>query len=77
MDKKFLNKVVDQLVRETKVDHKRDKIYFPFDTLTNPSSLSEHPFNKHCREVYGLNEKEIEWVWGKYKTHIYNKIGNG
>jgi len=30
MDKKFLNKVIDQIVRETRVDYDQEEIYFPF-----------------------------------------------
>ena len=30
MDKKFLHKVIDQLVYETEIDHDNGSIYFPF-----------------------------------------------
>jgi hypothetical protein len=73
MDKKFLDKVVDQLVSETRLDY--EKVYFPFSppspsfVIRNLSFLSSPPpsFSSHCKEVYGLNEKEIEYVWKEYR----------
>ena len=89
MDKKFLNKVVDQLVSETRIDYNERKIYFPFSStsLFFPSPLPSffsHPssyfstfslsFFKHCREVYGLNDDEVGYVWDKYREIIKDKI---
>ena len=80
MDKRFLHKVVDQLVSETKIID--DRVYTPF----YPSSLSLSPitssfyffsFSSHCKNVYGLNVKEIEYVWGEYKNIINEKLNNG
>ena len=68
MDYKFLHKVVDQLVYETTIDYENDRIFTP---LSSPSS-----FLKHCKEVYGLNEQEIEYVWKEYRDIINDKIGN-
>ena len=31
---------------------------------------------KHCRDVYGLNDDEIEYVWKEYKQIIKDKIRN-
>jgi hypothetical protein len=42
----------------------------PFVTRPLPS------FTKHCREVYGLNGDEIEYVWNEYKQIIKGKIKN-
>jgi hypothetical protein len=33
MDKKFLNKVLDQIVRETEIDYENEKIFVPFLSL--------------------------------------------
>jgi hypothetical protein len=87
MDKKFLNKVVDQIVRETEIDYDKEEIQFPFFSDSSsfrfyssyilvsiyvPSSLT-----KHCKDVYGLNEQEIDYVWEEYKHIIKDKIDNG
>ena len=83
MDYKFLDKVLDQLVRETTIDMDEGRIYPP--TSLNPyppsflplSSLLPFSFTIHCRDVYGLNEQEIDYVWGEYKDIINDKINNG
>ena len=90
MDYKFLHKVLDQIVRETRVDYSMEEIQFPFSTssfsplvLSSSSifsffSLSPLPFlfTKHCEDVYGLNEEETEYVWEEYKQIIKDKLKN-
>ena len=82
MDIKFLDKIVDQIVSETTVDYKRDRIYSPF---TSPSFISHisyrastsfsRYFIKHCKEVYGLKDKsEINYVWYDYVKFINKKV---
>ena len=90
MDKKFLDKVVDQLVYETEIDYESKRFDPPF---TRPSFFPPHlssipfttinrldshspliPFIIHCRDVYGLNDDEIEYVWKEYKKIILDKI---
>ena len=55
--------------------------FSPFVTLFfRPSSLlSFIPplFTKHCKNVYGLNEEETEYVWDEYREIIIDKINNG
>ena len=88
MDKKFLNKVLDQIVRETRIDHEWGEIQIPFSDLSIdiPHSLllhhlDFHPFlflfSDHCKNVYGLNKEETEYVWEEYKHIIIDKINNG
>ncbi len=82
MDYKFLNKVVDHIVSETKVDYDKEEVYFPF--LFSPSSFNYLPplvprdslfqFSNHCRDIYGLNEEEIEYIWEEYREIIKDKI---
>ena len=75
MDNKFLDKVVDQIVRETTIDYENDIIFTPLHLLFI-SNL--HPsFIIHCREVYGLNKEEIGYVWYEYRKIIKDKIYNG
>ena len=79
MDYKFLDRVLDQIVRETTIDIDEGRIYPP--TSLNPYPLSipffsspPFSFTIHCRDVYGLNEQEIKYVWKEYKDNIYYKI---
>jgi hypothetical protein len=84
MDNKFLHRVLDQLVYETRIDHDEKKIFFSFFSfsffLISLSSLfaSFFPFfSHHCRDIYGLNEQEIDYVWEEYRNIIIYKIENG
>ena len=85
MDKRFLNKVLDQIVRETRVDYEWGEIQIPFSDLSIdiPHSLllhhlDFHPFlflfSDHCKNVYGLNKEETEYVWEEYKHIIIDKL---
>ena len=83
MDKKFLHRVLDQLVYETEINYKTIRISVPFLPLSFPPfplplsfSLPFPPpsFNKHCKEIYGLNDDEVDYVWEEYKNIIKDKI---
>ena len=85
MDKKFLNKVLDQIISEKRIDYNElsPTLYtpFPYPPLilsfsTFPPSFLFSYFTKHCRDVYGLNKEEIGYVWVKYKDIIKDKINN-
>ena len=83
MDKKFLDKVVNQLVRETTIDYDEERFLPPFSIPSSwfspfLSHFSPHPsFIIHCREVYGLNkDDEIDYIWYGYKRIINDKIEN-
>ena len=79
MDKKFLHRVIDQIVSETRLDYDKERIYVPFSLSSSFSFLSFGPsfyFFQHCREVYGLNDDEIRYVLKKYMEIIDNKIKN-
>jgi hypothetical protein len=83
MDKKFLHRVLDQIVSETTIDYDEGRMYTPFLFLSSPifpisllfSSFSPivPPFSKHCKNIYGLNEDEVKYVWDEYKKIILNK----
>ena len=83
--KKYLDIVVKALYNETKVRNK--SLYIPFkphewlishlhqmnlshtrDGYIHASSY----FKEYCREMYGLTEKEIPYVWAHYIKKIYN-----
>lgn len=87
MDKKFLHKVVGQLIRETEIDRDMKKVYFPFFPFYqflvhfhsfSHSSIPPHTsFYKHCRDIYGLNKSEVDYVWREYINSITYLIKNG
>ena len=87
----FLDKVVEFIVKDTKIDYDKRGIQFPFfipspSLLFFPSPpLSSRPFplgsssilfSEYCKNVYGLTEQEIEYVWNQYRTTILDKISN-
>ena len=78
-NKKYLDKVVEFLVRDTKIDYDQKRIqypfYPPFHYLTpSPLFLFPSTLSKYCIDVYGLTDQEIEYVWVKYKDIIKDKI---
>tara|TARA_R110000796_G_scaffold104313_1_gene214130 strand:+ start:273 stop:536 length:264 start_codon:yes stop_codon:yes gene_type:complete len=84
MDKKFLHKVLNQLVSETEIDDS-EVVRFPFPPYSFPISIlpPNHlsfflspSFPKHCRDIYGLNKDEIEYVWDNYREIVKDKIRN-
>ena len=92
MNKEYLNKVVDQIISETEIDYDRGVIKSHFlISLISASFLSfsfvlsllpnyllfPSSFSNHCRDVYGLNDDEIEYVWKEYRETIIDKINNG
>ena len=85
MDYKFLDKVLGQIVRETRMDYDEGRLYTPFSPSSSTPVLSSLPFyfphflpfSQHCEEVYGLNIEEIVYVWKQYKEIILDKINNG
>ena len=73
MNNKFLDKVYDQIISETRVID--DKVYTPFFPsfplrLLLPFSDLLFSFYKHCKEIYSLNEQEIDYVWNEYKKGV-------
>ena len=75
MDKKFLHRVIDQIVNETRIDGDTEIIYPPFAPIF-PVAINfnsyNNPFSKHCRDVYGLTHQEILYVWREYISIISN-----
>ena len=82
--KRYLDRVVMELMGSTKIDFEKKKIDYPF--LSSPlfsSSLSHflsHPsfsslrFFDYCKDKYGLTEKEEDYVWKEYRNIIKDKI---
>ena len=87
MNNKFLDKVIEQILSETRIID--NKLYIPYSSssflsstpsLSFPSLLFSSSvflpsyFPNHCKEVYSLNEQEIDYVWTKYKKEITDLI---
>ena len=75
MKNNYLNKVLDQIVSETNIDYEEGRLYTPF-TFPYPFSYfpSSSSFSSHCKNIYGLNEDEVKYVWKKYKEIIKDKL---
>ena len=76
MNLNHLNKIVDQLVSETIIESNGFYTSFFFSLSSRPRPiLSSRPtFSDHCRDIYGLDEQEIEYVWEQYKKIIKDMI---
>jgi len=73
VDTIFLDKICNQIISETRV--KNGLVSGPFSygfliSLSYYSSFFPPTFISHCKEVYSLNDKEIEYVWNNYKKNI-------
>ena len=91
MDKRYLDKVIDQIVSETMVNGETERIKTPFRQLSYsftlhfqlPSSSSSSTsvllssFSRHCKEIYGLDKDEVGYVWDKYVQIFRDKINYG
>ena len=86
-NKKYLDKVLNYLVRGTKMNYEKERIYFSFSpstllpllSLSPPYSplLFRYSFSKYCKTQFGLTEEEIKYVWDQYTIIITDKINNG
>ena len=84
MNKKFLDKVVGQLVSETRLDYSVG-IFTPFRELPFQITISDSrffsspsppaSFTSHLTEVYSISEwGEMMYLWGKYVKTLRDKI---
>jgi hypothetical protein len=94
--KKYLDKVIELLVKNTKIDYEKDEIKYPFQIRTVSLSnlqffnrgylpisddgatfVYSHSFSQYTKNMYGLSDQEIEYVWEEYKEIILDKISYG
>ena len=88
-NKKYLDKVLDHLVRGTKIDYDKKVIHFTslpnvtplfrFNTFLNNNTLLAHgtffdSFVKYCRDTFGLTNREMSYVYDEYCKIIKDKI---
>tara|TARA_R110000868_G_scaffold243309_1_gene499231 strand:- start:61 stop:324 length:264 start_codon:yes stop_codon:yes gene_type:complete len=85
MNKKerYINYIVDDLVKKTEIDYDRDLIKLPFLTppfLSYPSTylypyhFPFSSFSNHVRKVYGAHSEEINIIWNLYKDRLHSLI---
>lgn len=80
MGNNYLDKVIDNIVSETRIDYDRGKVHTPFYVFflykdpTYFHHISSYNFTMHCTDVYGLNKEETEYVWNEYKEIINDKL---
>ena len=89
-NKKYIDKVLDHLLRSTELNYDEETItflppryfyifYFPLLPSSELSSFSfpQAYLSRYCRDYFGLTKDEIEYVWDKYINIILDKIENG
>ena len=84
-NKKYLDKVIENLIRRTKIDYDKGEIIFPFTTNSTRFSFSKSfhpfylifPFAKYCNKIYGLTDEETEYVHMVYMETLKDKIEDG
>ena len=79
-NRKYLDKVVDHLLRGTKIDYEKEVVYLDYINsyppfLFPPSftlffSFVRSPFlvSSYCKNTFGLTEDEMEYVWEEYRN---------
>ena len=85
--KRYLDRVVIELVRGTEIDYEKGIIIFPFSIPSSsnfffPLSISINlstpslSFSDYCRNQFGLTDKEIKYVFNQWREIIKDKISN-
>ena len=81
---KYINYVVDDLVKDTEMDYYKQSIKFPFPSFF--SSLHYNlfisipllsTFSKYVEEKYGTRDEEIQIIWEQYRERLKSLIKNG
>ena len=79
-DNIFLDKVVEFIVKDTKIDYDKGRVhlsFFPYPFFPHNLTPLFSSFSRYCKNVYGLTDQEIEYVWKKFLTIIKEKLENG
>ena len=78
--KRYLDKVIEHLLRDTKIDYEKKEISYFFSCRLHsvlhglPSLYSFPDFSNYCKNTFGLTEEEIIYVWKEYREIIEDKI---
>ena len=85
--KRYLDRVVIEIVKDTEIDYDNNLITFLFSIPSSSNfffplfisinlSTPSLSFSDYCINMFGLTDKEIKYVWKKYKDIIKDKISN-
>ena len=80
--KRYLDKVIDYMVRGTDIDYDNELIsppslllFYPLTSLSfSSNSRLPYLFYSYCKDIFGLTKEEIDYVWKEYKKIILDKI---
>jgi len=76
--KKYLDKVVEQLLRETEIDYEKRRINYPFFKNTTYSFLYSLPYSgpfiRYCENIFPLSKNEMRYVYEMYVGILGSKI---
>ncbi len=92
MNKKFLQWTLNRILSEIRMDNRENKIHFPFFSMDihhlalvfmghrtgrhiEPQVLYR-PFVDHCRNVYGLMDEEINYLWSIFKNIVKDSVNS-
>ena len=79
-DNIFLDKVIEFIVKDTKIDYDKGRVhlsFFPYPFFPHHLTPLFGSFSRYCKNVYGLTDKEIEYVWKEFLSIIKDKVENG
>jgi len=78
---KFLDKVVNQILHETKFNFKDNIMITPWSCDINipmnyllPPFIYAIDFSNHCRRVYSVGKEEIRYTIKEYEKKLYLKM---
>ena len=86
MDKKekYINFIVDDMIKKTDIDYDREKIKYPFSSSFSffffPFHLPSYlitSISKYVIERYGIHDNDVDIIWKLYKGKIKEVIDNG
>ena len=86
-NKKYLDKVIEHLVKGTKIDYEEDLIVFPplsspfnstllYITSTILDPTCPNFFYSYCKDTFGLTQEEINYVFIQWRKIMRDKIEN-
>jgi hypothetical protein len=80
----FYDKIVDLLIKDTKINVKLQIILYPpinfyssIMSLLQPSDAFYNEFKNYCNHNYGLTDEEFDYVWEIYSKKMFNEFKGG
>ena len=86
-NKKYIDKVIEHLVRSTKIDYEKELIVFPplsspFNSTLLYITSKNTPtcpgfFSSYSKNTFGLTKEEINYVYIQWRAIMRDKIKDG